>query len=432
MTLKRYDALDFFLIENKWGTSVNPISVYVHSPFCPSICKFCIYAGNLLKDPATYSAYYENYLPKIVAKYKNTLEAKQPQIKSWFFGGGTPSLMSAETMRNVFGMLPGFKESSAVKTFEIHPAYWSIEQLDILAEYNFDNAVICLQTFDRPTLIKQKRVPAEFDNVVALAKGLKDRDINVFVDVIAFLNREDSDAQILENDLALIYTNLQPDEISVQTIYQNKEFTDKTILAVLESQFVKSNEYRIQHMDKKFLLPSKTDFYSLYRDNMHAKCFRLYKGDVEKIKRMNYFTNFMDPQYVRCNPNFDTLSLGSYKNPSTQTHSNIGGFNYFEINDDNTEPSFKYVRSSFFDEARAVLDTLEQLGEPEWGFELNLINDFHYKNENPIVLKATMNTPTQPEYLSKAQEAFKAYTDDIDMRINKYAPETKILFEGQI
>ena len=155
--LKRYDEIDFPTIEKLWENSINPIGVYIHSPFCPSICEYCIYAGTLLKNKEEYDKYYDSYLPKIINLYKPILEKKKDSIVSWFFGGGTPSMMEPKTLEKLLKSLPNFKESKGCKSFEIHPAYWSVEQLDLLKEYNFDNVTICLQTLDRDTLIKQKR-----------------------------------------------------------------------------------------------------------------------------------------------------------------------------------------------------------------------------------------------------------------------------------
>ena len=112
--LKRYDEIDFPTIEKLWENSINPIGVYIHSPFCPSICEYCIYAGTLLKNKEEYDKYYDSYLPKIINLYKPILEKKKDSIVSWFFGGGTPSMMEPKTLEKLLKSLPNFKESKEI------------------------------------------------------------------------------------------------------------------------------------------------------------------------------------------------------------------------------------------------------------------------------------------------------------------------------
>ena len=407
--MKRYSEISFSTIEEKWNSSTNPIGVYIHSPFCPSICKFCIYAGTIQKHNSEYTEYFEQYLPEAIELYSHILSKKYNLIKNWFFGGGTPSLMLPNTLRDILNSLPKFKTSKGFKTFEIHPAYWTTGLLDVLQEFNFDVAVICLQTYDRKTLISQNRVPAKSDDITNLAIELRARNIKVFIDVIAFLNQEDDDENILKNDLEIIYNSITPDEISIQTVYQNKNYTKQTIDCVLNSQFVSSNDYKIQ-FGSEFLSMDKINYLELCESNWTRKCFRLVKYSSSKsfIGKINNLFMFMDPQHQSRTNKHDTLAIGSYKNKSTQSHSNISSFNYIETNVDNIAPKFYFVKNSFFDEIQIILDIMKELGEPEGGFELKLTNEFYCINESPIILKHQF-------YGSDTQ-----YVDNLQNRLDDY------------
>lgn len=384
---KRYDPVEFEYIKNKWASSTNPISVYVHSPFCPSICKYCIYAGVLLKDELTYSEYYNNYLPNIIDLYRPILEEKNNLIGNWFFGGGTPSMMKPETLKNILNLLPGFKESKGVKTFEIHPAYWTPELLDVLEEYHFDNAILCLQSFDRKTLIKQKRVPETQERIFELTKEIRKRNMNILVDIIAHMNQDHTDIGILENDLKLTFENICPDEISVQAIYQNKELRPMTLDAVLKNPYIQNGDYLIENFDGKhqYINIKECLTETIFDRIKNLKCLRLVNKNLKDKERYMSFVHHMDPQYLHT-MSLDTLALGSYRNPYTQTHSNVSHFNYIECNNDNTEPTFKFIKSSFFDEVREVINFLEQYGEPPADFELLFKNRYFEEKEKPLLL----------------------------------------------
>ena len=59
--MERYDKIDPTIITQKWLDHDEKFGVYIHSPFCASICKFCIYAGvSVGKYKNEYNDYYEN------------------------------------------------------------------------------------------------------------------------------------------------------------------------------------------------------------------------------------------------------------------------------------------------------------------------------------------------------------------------------------
>lgn len=430
--MKKYDLLDFDLIRKKWENSVNPIGVYVHSPFCPSICTYCVYAGVLKNNPKDYTDYYGNYLPKIVDLYRPILESKKENIVSWFFGGGTPSMMEADTLRKLLTDIPNFKESKGIKTFEIHPAYWTTELLDVLREFNFDTCIVCLQTFDRKTLIRQKRVPATVEKIVWLCDELRKRKFNVFVDIISFLNDEDEDEEILINDLKLTYELIKPDEVSIQTSYKvKKNHTHKTVRNTMKSDFIVSGEYLVE-TENGFTSTKDLTIEELIRKNEHLKGLRLSKSGVDQIDSLMVFKAYMDPQYLY-QPQIDTLAMGSYRNPYTQTQSNVSDFNYIECNYDNVEPEFKCVKSSFYDDVREILDILEKFGEPPKNATFMVSNDYvNTENEQlPTLLRFNMTGMEDKnkevnEYLIQYMENMRLKAVNSVKKINIYPTKGKV------
>ena len=134
------------LVES-WDLNDRNLNVYVHSPFCSTLCRFCYYKGvdfDRTRDADLYTRFYDDYLRKAVTPFVPVIE--QNTLGNYFFGGGTPSLMTPETMANVFDLFPGFRSVKS-KTFEIHPAVYCDEQLDVLAEYGFNCCIIGIQSF---------------------------------------------------------------------------------------------------------------------------------------------------------------------------------------------------------------------------------------------------------------------------------------------
>jgi len=70
-------------------TCEKPLSIYIHYPFCKSKCPYCDFNSHIFKqiDEENFLQGYLNELNYFSAKLKNR------NVKTIFFGGGTPSLM---------------------------------------------------------------------------------------------------------------------------------------------------------------------------------------------------------------------------------------------------------------------------------------------------------------------------------------------------
>src|SRR6476660_9122801 len=86
-----------------------PVALYVHVPFCVSLCPYCdfvVYAGAAARGP---NAMVDAFLPALdaeVALRADALDAAfgapgsagRPPLQTLYLGGGTPSLIAPETI----------------------------------------------------------------------------------------------------------------------------------------------------------------------------------------------------------------------------------------------------------------------------------------------------------------------------------------------
>lgn len=77
-----------------------PVALYVHFPFCLSICPYCdfvVYAGRSARGPSSQIA---TFIDAIVAEID--LRARPgARLASVYLGGGTPSLLSAGQVERI-------------------------------------------------------------------------------------------------------------------------------------------------------------------------------------------------------------------------------------------------------------------------------------------------------------------------------------------
>ncbi len=312
------------------------LNVYIHTPFCEDKCKYCIYQGvKCSKEKIRYYAY--QHLPEQINRYEKIFTEKK--IKSFFFGGGTPSLLDADMLDNIFSEIPKFK-SNKIKIFEIHPAYWEIEQLDILKKYNFNAVIICVQSFNKTILKTQNRTWVPFDKIKELVELCKKKEFYIFSDLILFFEKDiENNKKIFYNDLMLLDT-LDVDEISAQSDFKkmnapNAEFYKLNFFDAIIKFWNKNNQkywvedLRNQDMNnKEIMLQLKKT----------RKCFRFIRSDIDRF----FFYSSIFPQVYSLDTidekhrKIDTLGIGSYLNPLKQTFSVIDKkYQYHEQTDKN-------------------------------------------------------------------------------------------------
>src|SRR5947199_10099184 len=86
-----------------------PLGLYLHIPFCRKRCKFCyfrVYTDKNARDVETYSS----ALVRELELYRELPVVGGRELHFVYFGGGTPSYLSATQLRGLFervqGLLP--------------------------------------------------------------------------------------------------------------------------------------------------------------------------------------------------------------------------------------------------------------------------------------------------------------------------------------
>ena len=124
------------------------ISLYIHLPFCESLCTYCGCNTRITRNHAVEKPYMET-LWKEWDLYLALLPAK-PVIRELHLGGGTPTFFSPE---NLAKLVQGILEKAiihpeAVFSFEAHPGNTTRKHLDLLYAVGFRRLSLGIQDFD--------------------------------------------------------------------------------------------------------------------------------------------------------------------------------------------------------------------------------------------------------------------------------------------
>ena len=111
------------------GVAAPPRGLYVHVPFCLSICPYCdfvVYAGRAARGPATQM---ERFVAALEAELRLRADALderwgvRPPLDTLYLGGGTPSLLPSETLAALIDLVRhryGLADRAEI-TLEVNP-----------------------------------------------------------------------------------------------------------------------------------------------------------------------------------------------------------------------------------------------------------------------------------------------------------------------
>ncbi len=175
---------------DQWLTSVRKsfdetnekdgISLYIHLPFCESLCTYCgcntrITINHNVETP---------YIDAVLREWRMYLKVFKgtPRIKELHLGGGTPTFFSAKNLEKLIdGIL---KEASVCNgaefSFEAHPNNTSIEHLITLFKLGFKRLSLGIQDFDYKVqeIVNRIQPFEKVENIVVAARNIGYESIN--------------------------------------------------------------------------------------------------------------------------------------------------------------------------------------------------------------------------------------------------------------
>jgi oxygen-independent coproporphyrinogen III oxidase len=167
-----------------------PLSLYVHVPFCNTICYYCACNKVVTKDHGR-SAKYLRYLGKEVSILSALVNSQAP-VKQLHWGGGTPTFLSADEMTLLMRVLrDNFTfEHDAELSIEIDPRTVTGAKIALLAQLGFNRMSLGVQDFDPDVQKAVNRIQSEAETraVLDAARAIGFRSLNV--DLIYGLPRQ--------------------------------------------------------------------------------------------------------------------------------------------------------------------------------------------------------------------------------------------------
>lgn len=190
----------------------DPLSLYVHIPYCDTLCWFC---GCHTKMTKSYSPI-ENYLNPLT-KEISAVGAAIPagrKLKHIHWGGGSPTILKPDHIRSLAARIKDVFETDEQTEFavEIDPRGLGQDTLDALAEAGVTRASLGVQDFD-PDVQKAINRIQTYEETAQVIDGLRNLGVtSINIDVLYGLPHQTCGT--MESTIKKVLS-LEPDRIAL-------------------------------------------------------------------------------------------------------------------------------------------------------------------------------------------------------------------------
>jgi oxygen-independent coproporphyrinogen-3 oxidase len=157
------------------------ISLYIHLPYCSSLCTYCGCNTRITTNHAVELPYIQSLLQEWQL-YLRCFEGQRPILRELHLGGGTPTFFQPE---NLFYLLSNIlatvdRPAETAWSFEGHPNSTSFSHLQVLYDLGFRRMSLGIQDFDPKVqeMINRYQTLEQVAEVTAQARAIGYESIN--------------------------------------------------------------------------------------------------------------------------------------------------------------------------------------------------------------------------------------------------------------
>lgn len=193
-------------------------SLYIGIPFCPSRCSYCSFVSRTVERDKKLIQPYVDHLCMELEAIQNQMEQIGLNLRTVYIGGGTPTSLSADQLRQLMGKVAQCFDLSRLEEYTVEagrPDCTDLEKLQVLKEYGATRISINPQTFEDEVLAHIGRRHTAEDIRRCFYDARQAGHTNINMDLIAGLpgDTEEGFARSLTQAIAL-----EPENITVHTL----------------------------------------------------------------------------------------------------------------------------------------------------------------------------------------------------------------------
>ncbi|WP_027163646.1 oxygen-independent coproporphyrinogen III oxidase [Mesorhizobium sp. WSM1293] len=209
------------------------VSLYLHVPFCQSICWFCGFPTTIARNQGPIL----NYLDAVRNEIRLVSEKVQQElvVNDVHFGGGTPTLIGAAEFLATIELLRrrfAFREPARIAV-EIDPRTFTAEIAEALGAANVSRASLGVQSFDPIVQKAINRVQSEAQTAAAVEKLRRHGVSGINFDLIFGLPHQTVESCV---EAAVATVAMRPNRLAVfayshiPSVMKNQRLIERTAL----------------------------------------------------------------------------------------------------------------------------------------------------------------------------------------------------------
>lgn len=194
------------------------VSLYVSIPFCPTRCSYCSFVSHSMDSAIKLMPDYIKALCRELKIIGDLVKETSTKIDTIYFGGGTPTSISADDLRTVMQAVQDNFDLDSVREYSVEagrPDTITEEKLRVIKDYGADRISVNPQTLNDDVLKVIGRQHSGADALKAFELARKVGFDNINTDLIAGLPTETFES--FKNTLDTM-TELSPESITVHTL----------------------------------------------------------------------------------------------------------------------------------------------------------------------------------------------------------------------
>jgi oxygen-independent coproporphyrinogen-3 oxidase len=187
-----FTAADYVdaLAARSQAPGAQPLSLYVHLPFCNTICYYCA-CNKIITANRGRSAKYVRYVGHEIDIVSSLLEGDRT-VQQLHWGGGTPTFLAHEEMASLMRMLRGAFEFGAdtEASIEVDPRKVQVATVAFLRELGFNRISLGIQDFDPAVQKAVNRIQSEGETRTVIEAARAHGFASINADLIYGLPRQ--------------------------------------------------------------------------------------------------------------------------------------------------------------------------------------------------------------------------------------------------
>ena len=257
------------------------IDLYIHIPFCESLCYYCG-CNRIVTKNHNVEEEYVQLLFKEWATYLSKLKFI-PQISSLHFGGGTPTFLSHENLDRLIEGLTSNRSKEFLGSIEIDPRTCTKEHIDVLVKHSISRVSLGIQDFNPHVqkAIHREQSPQLVEKIVS---EMRERGIaSINFDLIYGLPKQ---TILTIKETMDVVTQLKPDLIAFYS-YAHLPERIKNQRLIKDEDLPDPTTKRQLYEEGKNLL-SKAGYLDIGMDHFALESIYLYQASVNKNLKRNF------------------------------------------------------------------------------------------------------------------------------------------------